>query len=68
MNPAGILYGTEQSGGQHKQGTLYQQDESITARRFLESAPGNGPHRVLVYGLVPYAGPDFFNASRNPRF
>jgi len=56
LNAAGILYGTAESGGEHKHGTVFQQDETITARRDIKPAHRNDSQRVLVYGEVPDAG------------
>lgn len=53
MNPAGILFGTAQSGGHFKQGTVFRQDETImtsTARRYVNPFRANDSKRVLLYG------------------
>jgi uncharacterized repeat protein (TIGR03803 family) len=46
MSPAGILFGTAQGGGHFKQGTVFQQDESSTARRSVK--PFQGDHSKLA--------------------
>jgi len=59
MSAAGVLYGTAQSGGQHQQGTVFQQDETITTYGFVKTAHWNDAERVLVNNRAPYASRNF---------
>ena len=50
INPAGILFGTAQSGGHFTQGTVFQQDQTITARSYVKPFQGNNSKRASLYG------------------